>query len=363
MSQPAATWAAMVGSSGGSNQRQATTTFAPGPAPATAVVDHLETPEAAVRERWAEEQNKLHQLLHERDIHEWAVPGVEGSLGSPLRLVGGVDISFVKDDAVTACASLVVLELPSLEVVYKDCTMVEMREPYIPGFLAFREVNHLLARLQVLRTTAPHLVPQVILVDGNGILHVRGFGLASHLGVLADIPTIGVGKKLFHLDGFKSERAYREKEYVEHLQAGGDYFPLVGRERKTWGAALRVTDGASRPVYVSIGHRVSLETAIAVVMACSQHRIPEPVRQADLQSRGVLRRLEAAAKHGNGGGDGAGASGQVHRGTRAGRGGRGSQNGRGGHGGGSGGHGQNGGRAGQFRGKGQGRGQVQGDGP
>lgn len=91
-----------------------------------------------------------------------------------LRLVGGVDISFSKEDPNKACAILTVLSFPALQVLHSSTALVEMTEPYIPGFLAFREVGCLMDRLECVRKECPKRVPQVILVDGNGILHPRG---------------------------------------------------------------------------------------------------------------------------------------------------------------------------------------------
>ena len=86
-----------------------------------------------------------------------------------------------------------------------------MTEPYIPGFLAFREVGFLMDRLEEVKNEKPELMPQVILVDGNGILHPRGLGLASHLGILSDIPSVGIAKKLFHVDGLEKSPDFKEK--------------------------------------------------------------------------------------------------------------------------------------------------------
>lgn len=91
-----------------------------------------------------------------------------------VTLVGGVDISFVKDSATEACASLIVVQRPALQVVYEDTQAITLDQPYIPGFLAFREVRFLIELIDRLKSTQPHLLPQVILVDGNGILHPRG---------------------------------------------------------------------------------------------------------------------------------------------------------------------------------------------
>jgi len=125
------------------------------------------------------------------------------------------------------------------------------------------------------------------MVDGNGILHPRGFGLASHLGVLADIPTIGVGKNLHHVDGLTNLEV-RNVVAKSNLQAG-DVVPLIGSTGQVWGAALHSHEGCQKPIFISIGHRISLDTAVAVVRCCCLHRVPEPVRQADLRSRDRLR--------------------------------------------------------------------------
>ncbi|KAL3676237.1 hypothetical protein R1sor_026185 [Riccia sorocarpa] len=114
--------------------------------------------------------------------------------GHRLRYVGGVDLSFSKSDPSFACGALVVLDFETLEVVYEDFCTVQLTLPYIPGFLAFRESPVLLNLLERMERKDSGLYPQLLMVDGNGILHPRGFGLASHLGVLANIPTIGVGK-------------------------------------------------------------------------------------------------------------------------------------------------------------------------
>ncbi len=132
------------------------------------------------------------------------------------------------------------------------------------------------------------LVSQVIMVDGNGILHPREFGLASQLGVLVDIPTLGVAKKLFQVDGLEKNDEHKDK--IKQLTRGGDTFPLVGESGRTLGLALRTVDGSSNPVYISQGHKLSLDTALWVTKQCCQHRIPEPTRQADILSREYLRK-------------------------------------------------------------------------
>ncbi len=209
---------------------------------------------------------------------------------STLRYIGGMDISFVKDDPERACACLTVLSAASLHLEYSACRIVQITTPYVPGFLGFREVPALMGLLEELRTTRPDLVPDVILLDGNGVLHPRGFGLACHLGVVADIPTIGVAKTLLHLPGMPSEKDI----VARHARcAPGDALPIhlepVVPGVPPVGMTLRSSAGSTKPVFVSQGHRVALDTAVDIVRRTTLYRVPEPVRQADMLSRKALR--------------------------------------------------------------------------
>jgi endonuclease V len=256
--------------------------------------------EQSQRECWIKEQERLSLRLIQSDMFKWTlgaasskhmIDSTEGVLTKPLRYIGGVDISFVKESATEACASLVVLEFPSLDVVYESYDRIQMSLPYISGFLAFREVDPLLKLVNRLRVDKPGLVPDIIMVDGNGVLHPRGFGLASHLGVLSNIPTIGIGKTFLHVDGL-TERKVKHLARVR-IPADGGSLLLQGDSGRIWGAAFRPNTSVQNPVYVSCGHGVSLATALAITTACSKHRVPEPVRQADSRSREVVRSWRA----------------------------------------------------------------------
>lgn len=240
--------------------------------------------EADTQQRWAAEQLELKHRLSLRDQIAWTLdPGQPNT----LKYIGGVDISFVKDNNIDACAALVVLKYPELEVVYENFKLVQIHLPYIPGFLAFREVGALLMLIDELKSTRPDLLPQLIFVDGNGYLHPRGFGLACHLGVLTGIPTIGVGKTLMHVDGLTIDKV--KGQFKKTCTRPGDFCYLVGETGETWGAALLGAAGCVNPVFISVGHRISLETAIKATIACCRYRIPEPVRIADIRSREWLR--------------------------------------------------------------------------
>lgn len=179
-----------------------------------------------------------------------------------LRHVAGVDVGFEDGGRVTR-AAVVVHGWPELEVVERALARRETGFPYVPGLLAFRELPAVVAALEELDTD-----PDLVFCDGQGIAHPRRFGIACHLGLLIDRPAIGVGKS--RLIGTHAEPA-RDRGAREPLVDCGE---IVG-------TVLRTRTGV-RPVYVSPGHRVSLETAVELVLnAAPRYRLPEPVREAD----------------------------------------------------------------------------------
>ncbi|TYH69717.1 hypothetical protein ES332_D05G073500v1 [Gossypium tomentosum] len=222
--------------------------------------------------KWAEIQDTLKKRVITVDDFPWrlASPSESEPQQQQLKYVGGVDVSFSKEEPSMACGSLVVLDLlHDLRLVYQEYTCLSLDIPYVPGFLAFREV---------------------LMVDGNGLLHPRGFGLASHLGVIANIPTIGVGKNLHHVDGLTQSGVRKLLEAEENKAKG--IITLRGNSGFIWGVAMRSEQGSLKPVFVSVGHRVSLETAIEIVNMTCKFRVPEPIRQADIRSREHLRKLK-----------------------------------------------------------------------
>lgn len=183
-----------------------------------------------------------------------------------VRCVAGLDVAFEQRRTV-ARGAVVVLALPRLEIVERHVARLPLRFPYVPGLLSFREVPVLLAALAALEQR-----PDLLLCDGQGYAHPRRFGLACHLGVLADVPAIGVAKS--RLIG----------EHGSVPAARGEWTALSdGAERI--GAVLRSREGV-RPLYVSSGHRIDLPTAVRYVMRCvTRYRLPEPTRLADRLSR------------------------------------------------------------------------------
>ena len=185
------------------------------------------------------------------------------------RFIAGVDISAANAQGV-ATGAVVVLEYPELRIVETQVAQGRFGFPYVPGLLSFRESPLTLAACEKLTVT-----PDLILVDGQGIAHPRRLGLASHLGLFLNTPTIGCAKSL--LCGQHEVPGAEPGSYAEVVDRG-----------ETIGVALRTKPGV-KPVYVSIGHKVDLETAIYWVMKCCRdYRLPEPTRLAHLAAGGNL---------------------------------------------------------------------------
>jgi deoxyribonuclease V len=197
-----------------------------------------------------------------RAIQETLRARVEhGDRFGPVNTVAGIDVGF-EDQGRTTRAAVVVLAYPGLQPVAQAISHCPTRFPYVPGYLSFRELPAVLAALDRLSG-----MPDLILCDGQGIAHPRRFGLACHLGVLTDIPCIGVAKS--RLVGTHDEVPPDKGQWV----------PLMDKQ-ETIGAVLR-TRRRVRPVYVSIGHRVSLATAIEYTLRCTtRYRLPETTRHA-----------------------------------------------------------------------------------
>lgn len=184
----------------------------------------------------------------------------EDRLG-PVRHVAGVDVGFEEGGGITR-AAVAVLGFPSLELVDRAIFRSPTRFPYVPGLLSFREVPAVIGALEKLT-----VIPDLLLCDGQGIAHPRRFGIASHLGLLCGIPSIGVAKT--RLIG----------EPAEPPDQRGASVPLLDHG-ETIGAILRSRHGV-KPLYISIGHRISLATALDYVMACvTRYRLPETTRWA-----------------------------------------------------------------------------------
>ncbi|CAN1217737.1 Endonuclease V [Linum perenne] len=219
--------------------------------------------------KWIKIQDILKKRLTTTDDFSWRPPISNPSTMADketsevtakiLRYVGGFDVSYSKDDSSMACGVLVVLDLPTLQVVYEDFCFVDIRVPYAPGFLAFREAPVCLQLLEKMKKSdSSSLYPQLHHVDGLTQSGVRQLLQAKENSI-------------------------------------SDFITLKGFSGCTWGVAMRPSAGAVKPIFISVGHRISLETAVKIVKISCKFRVPEPVRQADIRSREHLKNHETGS--------------------------------------------------------------------
>jgi len=178
-----------------------------------------------------------------------------------VKIVAGADVSYYKNNMI---AGIVILKFPQLEIIEKKSSLSPVNFPYIPGFLTFREGPSLLEALKKIK-----IEPDVILFDGQGIAHPRRMGIATHLGLFLDKPTIGCAKS--RLSG----------KYTSVGEEKGDY-TLLKEGEEILGAVLR-TRRKVKPIFVSPGHKIDLSNSIEIVLKCIvKYRLPLPVREAHI---------------------------------------------------------------------------------
>jgi deoxyribonuclease V len=190
--------------------------------------------------------------------------------GSEVKTIAGADCSYnLRNKKVIA--KIVVCWLSDLKIIDSSEAEVDVAIPYVPGFLSFREVPAYIKSFKSLNT-----VPDVTLIDGNGIAHPRKMGLASHLGVVLDIPTIGCAKSPF----FPFNPPEKKR---------GSYTCYRNRNNEEIGYCVRTRTGV-KPIFVSPGNKIDQETSIRLVLRCSQFRIPEPIRYAHKQAADLIKK-------------------------------------------------------------------------
>ena len=177
-----------------------------------------------------------------------------------VQTVAGADVSFEKDDCAVAAA--VVVNLDDLTVIDSKTLEVKLLFPYISGFLGFREADAIISVLRKLNNEF-----DVLMVNGHGIMHPRGFGLASHVGLLMDMPTIGIAKRLI-----KGNYKYK----------GDNSLKTIEFMNKSVGAC-------SRQKCISVGHKISLKTAVDIARETSIFKMPEPLRQAHILATNTMK--------------------------------------------------------------------------
>lgn len=223
------------------------------------------------KETWHREQLRLRGLLELRPLEK------------PVQHIIGMDIQLKNGTDVGVCTG-VILTYPRMTLVDHITMPIIITEPYIPGFLAFREIDHYLNVYELLSNKHPDKCRDLIMTDGNGILHPVGFGLASHLGVLLNVPTIGCGKNLHQLSDLSVDKhSIRGKMDKDNLSE----YPIVAHDGTQYGYAMRKKN--KNPVYLSPGHLVSFDDVLNIGHATLLYREPEPVRIADRLSREFMR--------------------------------------------------------------------------
>jgi deoxyribonuclease V len=187
--------------------------------------------------------------------------------GRRVETVAGADVGF--PDKHTVFAAVVVLSFPDLEVLESSVSTQDVTFPYVPGLLSFREIPGLLAALESIQKP-----PDVLLCDAQGIAHQRRMGLAAHVGLLIDTPVVGCAKSVLY------------GKFEPPGDRRGSYSYMLDEAGAVIGAAVRTRERV-KPVYVSIGNRIDLRTAIDIVLRCSdRYRIPRPLRLAHRLSVG-----------------------------------------------------------------------------
>ncbi|UJR07771.1 hypothetical protein I4U23_012054 [Adineta vaga] len=227
---------------------------------------------------WTQEQNNIvSSIITDRDEIE-----------QPIKYVAGLDISFVKTND-KAVASMVIFDYSTLNIVAKISVNCNMKIPYIANYLAFREAPVFMKLLDIQKEHCSHLTPQVILMDGNGVWHPRRAGIASHFGVLSNIPCFGVSKNVLYADGMTRERI--EELLTNQAPNEDQYCEVIGDSGQVLGLAYNVTGFVKNAVYISVGHKITLTTAREIFRSVCKYRNCEPIRQADLLSREMVAKL------------------------------------------------------------------------
>jgi len=214
-----------------------------------------------------EKARKAQRLLAQKVVEKDDFP-------FPPQTVGGVDVAYIGNYAVAAA---VVVEYDTLSVKEKSVSIVKVNFPYIPTLLSFRECYPMISAIKKLKE-----LPDIFMVDAQGRLHPFRLGAASHLGVVLNIPTIGIAKKL--LCGSIGERK-------------DNWAPIYDKD-EIIGAAVWTKKNA-KPIFVSIGHRVTLKTAIKITLnMCKKYKLPEPIRQAHITATLKKRLVKEGVKLG-----------------------------------------------------------------
>ena len=200
---------------------------------------------------------------------------------SDLKTVAGVDLAYWnRDDKEFAVCCIVVIDMDTHEIIEKKYFSGEITVPYIPSFLAFRELPLVLETVKLLEN-----IPDIYMFDGNGYLHPRNMGIASHASFYLNKPTIGVAKTYFRVD--------KKTDFIFPENTAGSFTDIV-IDGKVYGRTLRTHDNV-KPVFVSVGNNISLDTAAELTLKLieKESHIPIPTRYADLETHVMREKLSS----------------------------------------------------------------------
>ena len=206
-------------------------------------------------------------------------PEPQGFEWRTVQRIAGLDVACRPKDQMHACVAMVVVEFPSMQPVASWHKEVRLSLPYIPGLFGFREGEAYASVVKECLEGAEGAPPDVLIVDGNGLLHPREFGLACHVGVLTGLPTIGVSKMptKIHSGMVRIDK--------DDLNDAGARVLIKGESGRDLGYAMRTTKDSTAPIFVSPGHLLSLESCWALTQMSCRYRVPEPIRFADRLAR------------------------------------------------------------------------------
>lgn len=224
-----------------------------------------------------------------------------------LKFVGGINISFVSnEDDSEAIVSLVILEFPSLKLIYTISKVTNAVIQYKYGYLGFRECPIYLELLRDVQFN--DFKPQLLLINGSGIFHPRRCGSASQISLMCDIPTIGITKKYMFMNEIKNEitgeplkkedidqmwllRNKEEKDITLKSSETNESLVIITRSHSSFERYSSKQDSKynTNPIFISIGNKIDLPTSVRIVKACSKFRFPEPLRKSHLISRSIIR--------------------------------------------------------------------------
>jgi endonuclease V len=204
---------------------------------------------------------------------------------SKIKKICGLDVSFDKNDNTNNYVSAVIMEYPSMKLLYSLSGKVTLPIQYVAGFLGFRESDIFCNILDDIKSKNPSMYPDLLMVDGNGLWHPSRCGSACHVGVKSKIPTIGIAKNPYLIEDLTHDKIKKISKTLDHRQ---NYKMKGNSDEKIFGAIVKNKSNV-KPIFVSVGSGIDLDSAIEIVNNCSFYRIPEPIRHADILSRTYVK--------------------------------------------------------------------------